>query len=265
MKKNREKKKKSVIGEILWWFTIVITVGVFLFCAYKLVTIWLEYEQGVEEYDDLSQFATAPAEITTEDGDEGTTQVEEDPGPIIDFAALKAVNEDVIGWIQVEAIENINYPIVQGKDNDYYLHRTVKKTYNFAGSIFLDSTNKPDFSDPHSVVFGHNMKNGSMFGNLKEFNEKEVFEKSRYFWICTPQKNYKYEIFSVHEAISGGEAYLLFSGQGQEVVDFAKDMKAASNIVTPDITFKPDSKIVTLSTCTTNTARRLIVQGIRVN
>ncbi len=134
-----------------------------------------EYEKLEEEY------AEVPAEVTTSD------EVEEEEGPVIDFAALKAVNEDIIGWLVVEALD-ISYPIVQSEDNDFYLHRTTEKTYNFAGSIFLDYMNKPDFSDCHSIVYGHNMKNGSMFGTLKQFRDKDVYSKSMYFWICTPEK-----------------------------------------------------------------------------
>ena len=251
---------------------MIIAVGVFSFSAYKLITIWLEYRQGTEEYNDLQEFVlsgpvtvtAAEDEVTVVEGVEIEGEVIE-PGPQIDFEELKKVNQDVIGWLQVEDMPDINYPIVQGKDNDYYLHRTVKGTYNFAGSIFLEHTNKPDFSDPHSIVFGHNMKNGSMFGKLKQFGSGDFFDKRHYFWICTPDRNYKYEIFSVQEVVSGGEAYTLFSGPGPELAEYIEKMKAQSAVATPDIAIDPNSKVVTLSTCTTNTVKRLIVQGILVN
>ena len=260
MSKNKKKKKGSLIGRILWWVVLLISLGVFAYAAYQLLSIQLEYKAGVDEYDDLKQFA-APAVIGSDVDDE----VDADPGPQIDFAALKEVNEDVVGWIYVEALEDINYPIVQGKDNDYYLHRTFKQTYNFAGSIFLESTNKSDFSDPHNIVFGHNMKNGSMFGNLKDFRDPEVFARSRYFWICTPKKNYKYEIFSVQEVLSGGDAYLLFSAPGAEMINYGEKMQSQSEVEAPEVNFTMDSRIATLSTCTTNTVNRLIVQGVQVN
>ena len=267
---KKEKKKKSVIGTILWWMTLLIALGVFAFSAYKLLSIWMEYKEGVDEYDNLKQFAvTAPVgddngEVTIDTpGDAPEAEVE--PGPQINFKELKAINEDVVGWLYVEAIEEINYPIVHGKDNDYYLHRTVQQTYNFAGSIFLEATNKSDFSDPHNIVFGHNMKNGSMFGQLKKFRDPEVYNKSRYFWICTPKKNYKYEIFSVQEVLSGGDAYLLFSQPGPEMLKYAEKMEKQSEVHTPGIKFTMDSRIATLSTCTTTTTNRLIVQGVQVN
>ena len=266
MSKNKKKKKGSIIGRILWWIVLLISLGVFLFAAYQLLSIHFEYKASVDEYDDLKQFAaTAPAGSDIGDVGDVSDEVEVEPGPQIDFAALKEVNEDVVGWLYVEALEDINYPIVQGKDNDYYLHRTFKQTYNFAGSIFLESTNKSDFSDPHNIVFGHNMKNGSMFGKLKDFRDPEVFAKSRYFWICTPRKNYKYEIFSVQEVLSGGDAYLLFSAPGTEMIEYGEKMQSQSEVETPEVNFTMDSRIATLSTCTTNTVNRLIVQGVQVN
>ena len=265
MSKN-EKKKRSVIGTILWWLILLIALAVFAFSAYKLVTIWMEYKQGVDEYDNLKQFAVSPTSTDSEvpSGDSGEPE-EVEEGPQINFKALKAINEDVVGWLYVEALPDINYPIVHGKDNDYYLHRTFKGESNFSGSIFLEATNKSDFSDPHNIIFGHNMKNGSMFGQLKDFRNKEVYDKSQYFWICTPKKNYKYKIFSVQEVLSGGDAYLLFSQPGPEMLKYAQGMEAKSEVHTPDINFTMDSRIATLSTCTTTTINRLIVQGVQVN
>ena len=115
--------------------------------------------------------------------------------PEVDFDALKAINDDVVGWLELEAIPSISYPIAQGEDNEYYLHRTIKKTYNFAGSVFIDSTNASDFSDCNTIIYGHNMKNGSMFGKLKQMYESEKYKDSKYLWICTPNGKYRYEIF----------------------------------------------------------------------
>ena len=261
MSKNK-KKNRSVAGTILWWLILLIALATFAFSLYKLVPILLEYREGTVEYDDLKQYAVVRPSIQ---GEEIVEEEEVIEGPQIDFEELREVNEDVVGWLYVEALEDINYPIVHGKDNDYYLHRTVKQTYNFAGSIFLEATNKSDFSDPHNIVFGHNMQNGSMFGQLKKFREKEVYDKSRYFWICTPGRNYKYEIFSVQEVLSGGDAYMLFSDYGEELLQYAQQMERQSEVHTPGITFTENSKIATLSTCTTNTVKRLIVQGVLVN
>jgi len=253
----KEKKEKKS-GGILWWLIFLIAVGVFAFSAYQLFTIWMEYKTGVDEYNDLRQYANVDPT-----GDQDAISGE-DPGPDIDFDALKAINKDIIGWLYVEAIEDINYPIVQGKDNDYYLHRTFEDTYNFAGSIFLDHENKSDFSDCNSIVYGHNMKNGSMFGKLKRFRQEETYGKSMFFWICTPQRNYKYEIISAHEVGNGGEAYTLFNQADQDFISYMEKMKSQSEIPIPDMTFTKEDKIVTLSTCTGNESTRFILQGRRI-
>lgn len=111
----------------------------------------------------------------------------------VDFESLKKVNEDIIGWIRVNALD-ISYPIAQSTNNDYYLHRTFERVDNFAGCIFMEYQNHSDFSDKNTIIYGHNMKNGSMFGTLRKFYEDEVYEKAPYFWIYTPDKIYRYDI-----------------------------------------------------------------------
>ena len=186
----------------------------------------------------------------------------------IDFKALKSVNEDVVGWIYVEAVPSISYPIVHGTDNETYLHRTYEKNYNFAGTIFVDYENKGDFSDCNTLVYGHNMKNGSMFGMLKKYREDEtLYNSSKYFWILTPEKNYRYEIIAAYTTSVDSDTYTLFKGPGKEFLEYEKKMLKNSEIKTDASEDKADKKdkIVTLSTCTGNQATRFVVQGKRVN
>src|SRR5699024_10695797 len=91
----------------------------------------------------------------------------------------------------------------QGEDNDYYLHRTFRGQENFAGSIFVDASNAADFSDPNTIIYGHNMKNGSMFGTLRRLYDQEKYKDSKYLWICTPEGKFRYEIFSLQNFPSG--------------------------------------------------------------
>jgi len=177
----------------------------------------------------------------------------------IDFAGLREVNDEIIGWIKIKAID-ASYPIAHGKDNDFYLHNTFEKTYNFAGCIFLNSENKKDFSDVNSIVYGHNMKNGSMFGKLSKFHEAGVYEKSSYFWIYTPDKIYKYKIFSCREVASVGDAYQI-DFQDNETFEKYINTAVEQSVVKSDVTVASGDKIVTLSTCTGNDTTRFIVQG----
>ena len=178
----------------------------------------------------------------------------------VDFAELQSINPDVIGWIRVGAV-NISYPVTQAKDNEYYLHRTFKKVDNFAGCIFENCTNSPFFTDQNTILYGHNMKNGSMFGQLKKFSEQETFDKNPYFWIFTKDFIFQYRIFSSSVVSKIGDPYITRFSQ----VDFQKYIEkaiASSEIKCGDVQVTTDDRIVTLSTCTGNDATRRILQGV---
>ena len=158
--------------------------------------------------------------------------------------------------------------MVQGEDNNFYLHQTYEKNYNFAGTIFIDYENKRDFSDCNTLVYGHNMKNGSMFGMLKKYRADEtLYNASKYFWILTPEKDYRYEIIAAYTTSVNSDTYTLFKGPGKEFLEYEKKMFQNSEIRTDATASEANvkDKIVTLSTCTGNQATRFVVQGKRVN
>lgn len=260
--------KKNKAGDILLTVILVAAICVFCYAAFNLFHIYTEYKKGTDEYNEIAQMA-----VTERDPDapeeEGVAMVEGArlKAPMdIDFASLKSVNEDVIGWIYVEGLPDINYPIVQGEDNDTYLHMTYEGNYNFAGTIFVDYENKGDFSDCNTLVYGHNMKNGSMFAQLKKFSQdEETYKKSKYFWIFTPEKNYRYEIISAYTTGATSDAYTLFKGPGQEFQEYLDTIKGYSEIKTNAEGMDVRDRIVTLSTCTGNEATRYVVQGKRVD
>ena len=180
----------------------------------------------------------------------------------VDFAQLQRVNPEVIGWIRVGAV-NVSYPVTQAKDNDYYLHRTFKKVDNFAGCIFENCANSPHFTDQNTIIYGHNMKNGSMFGQLKKFSEQETLDKNPYFWIFTKDFIYQYRIFSSSVVSKIGDPYITrFSKDDYQ--KFIDKSIASSEIDCGDVKVTTDDRIVTLSTCTGNDATRRIVQGVLV-
>ena len=257
--------KKNRAGDILLTVILVAAIGVFIYAAYNLYHIYTEYTNGTDEYNHIAQMAVTEREPDKD----GVDMVEGESlkAPMdIDFASLKSVNEDVIGWIYVEALPDINYPIVQGEDNDTYLHMTYEGNYNFAGTIFMDYENKDDFSDCNTLVYGHNMKNGSMFAQLKNFSKNdETYKKSKYFWIFTPEKNYRYEIISAYTTGASSDTYTLFKGPGQEFHEYLEKIVGYSDIKTSAKDMNIQDKIVTLSTCTGNEATRYVVQGLRVD
>ena len=190
---GKQKKKQKKRGNPLWTLVFLAALAVFCFSGYKLIGIYLDYKTGTDEYRDLQQYTTeitktpeTPAPKKTEEPQAESKPAEPsepEPEPLsyptepplaVDFESLKAINPDVKGWLYIEALD-ISYPVVQGPDNDAYLHTTYEGTSNFAGSIFLDYQNQGDFSDGNTIVYGHNMKNLSMFGKLKQMKEQEKY------------------------------------------------------------------------------------------
>ena len=126
--------------------------------------------------------------------------------------------------------------------------------------------NSGDFSDCNTLVYGHNMKNGSMFGHLKKFREDDkLYKQDKYFWILTPERNYRYEIISAYTTGVNSDTYTLFKGPGEEFEKYLETIKGYSEIQTDDTDLTIKDKIVTLSTCTGNESTRFVVQGKRVD
>lgn len=268
-RKPRKRKKKKTAGDIVLTVVLVIAICVFCYAAFNLYHIYTEYKKGSDEYNKIADMA-----VMERDPDKDI-ESEEAAGPDgpkltapmqIDFASLKSVNEDVIGWIYIEALDGVSYPVVKGTDNNTYLHMTYEKNYNFAGTIFIDYENSADFNDCNTLIYGHNMKNGSMFGQLKEFSKDEAtYQKSKYFWIFTPEKSYRYEIITAYTTAVNSDTYTLFKGPGQEFQDYLNRITGYSEIKTTPGDMTISDRIVTLSTCTGNEATRYVVQGKRVD
>jgi sortase B len=251
---------------------------VFLYAGYTLYGFYKDYQVGTEEYGALND--TYAKEDETEDydalenddetqrvngrevktvtwnGEELTLPTLRNP---IDFEGLQAQNEDLVAWLKVRALD-ISYPVMQAEDNEYYLHRTFEREDNFAGCIFLNCDNKPDFTDMNSIIYGHNMKNGSMFGTIKKFSDETVFNRSKFFWVYTKDIIFQYRIFSVSVVNNTGLAYQTFYtlDRFQELIDYAY---SNSEVDTSGVEVTTDDKIVTLSTCTGDASTRRVVFG----
>lgn len=260
------KEKKGRTGNALLSLILIIAVCVCLFAGNNLYQIFSEYKAGSDEYNEIKNTVVVEREAGIEEVSQivGDAPKKKWKAPItVDFDKLKAINKDVCGWLYMEAIPEINYPIVQGSDNDYYLHRTYEKNDNFAGSIFIDCDSNADFNNCNTIIYGHNMKNGSMFGQLKKYKEKETYDKSKYIWILTPEEAYKYEVFSAYTTPIKSETYTLIKGPGEEQKKFAEKMLALSELDTGEHTFDIKDKIITLSTCTGNESTRYVVQAVQ--
>ena len=258
---EQKKKKKS---DVLLTIALIVAIAVFCYAAFNLYHIYTEYKKGTDEYNQIEEMAVTERDADSAEVAGPNAQLK--PPIEVDFDKLKSVNEDVVGWIYVDALPDISYPIVKGKDNQTYLHQTYEKNYNVAGTIFVDYENSGDFSDCNTLVYGHNMKNGSMFGHLKKFREDDkLYKQDKYFWILTPERNYRYEIITAYTTGVNSDTYTLFKGPGEEFEKYLETIKGYSEIQTDDTDLTIKDRIVTLSTCTGNESTRFVVQGKRVD
>ncbi|WP_373262271.1 class B sortase [Hungatella hathewayi] len=187
----------------------------------------------------------------------------------IDHSALSAINSDYKGWLNIPDT-NISYPVPQGPDNDFYLHKLFEnKQYEYAGSLFIDAYSAKMVNQDNLIIYGHNMKNGSMFGRLKKFKTKSYFDSHPYIEFYTPDEKRVYLIFSVR-TVSSNINNLEYALEGFDVQDYISKAGSVSeqsrNIDTNKNGFEnsPYKQIITLSTCVGDTSKRLIINGIRI-
>ncbi|BBH24940.1 SrtB family sortase [Paenibacillus baekrokdamisoli] len=163
------------------------------------------------------------------------------------FAQLKEINEDIVGWIQIPDTE-IDYPIVQGEDNEYYLKHTFEKIKNVSGAIFMDYRNDPELQDANTIVYGHHMKNGTMFKALQNYKDLDFFNKHRIIMYDTPTGHYEWEVFSVY--VTSTEFYYIQPTfkTNEQYATFLNKIHSKS-MHPSEITLVDQDRILTLSTC----------------
>lgn len=261
---KRANRKRSLVSNII----LVIAVGIFGFSAYKLISIYSEYHKGDKEYDSIVKEAIEiqkPAKDEEEQGN-GEQKPKVHSSLKVDFDKLKKVNKDIVGWIQFDEPERISYPIVKGEDNDKYLTTTYEGKKNSSGAIFMDVVNNGEFADRNTFIYGHNMKNGSMFGQLRKFKTKDYYEQNPYFYIYTPDgKEVKYQIFAVCIVEDTSRSYTRFYNSDEEYLDYLNYVKSIARYDT-GVEFNAESKLVSLSTCTNvSETQRLLVHGVKIS
>ena len=223
-----------------------IFLAIAIYAAYNIIKIQSEYKKSVDAYKKLDNYTME--QMTSETSGESEEEPgKEKPYPEVDFAGLKSVNSDVIGWIYVPDTE-INYPIVHTSDNDYYLDHLVDRTQNPAGAIFLDTRNPSDFSDLHSIIYGHHMKNGSMFAALKGYKKQDFFDGHKTGYLITQDAAYSIDFFAGHVANVEENAWQLDFDDAADFDNWIKSLKEVSAFKS-DIEPQYGDRIFTLSTC----------------
>ena len=218
-----------------------------------------------EQPDETQPLSTAPADEAGEPVAVWVpVPVEDDPVmeemALINLAALQEVNPDVLGWIRIPDTK-IDYPLLQGEDNDFYLQHTWEKEPNSVGSIFLEYLNSADLTDYNTIVYGHNMGNGSMFAELEYFALEDFWKTHPYVYIVTDTGVYRYEIFAFCRADVESLTYGLNPNREdtrEKFLNLSLDNSWIDTGIEPKIT----DRILTMSTCSgADYSNRYVVQA----
>lgn len=248
-------KRKILLGIAL----IAVVTGVF--SAVQLYRVFSEYRQGTDAYDDMTAYIKEPEEDTKAKNPSETATAEEFEWPVVDFDSLQSINSDCVAWIQIKDTE-INYPVLQGNDNEFYLRHLIDGQWNSSGSIFLDYRVSADLTDWHSIIYGHHMKNGTMFSGLTKFKEQAHYEEHPVGYLLTPQENYKIEFFSGYVAKADDDAWKVDFTSDREFEKWLSKVSARSMFESKVVPVATD-RILTLSTCSYEFDNaRFVIHGI---
>lgn len=259
MKKTSvQTKKENRSAAIL----LLLGVGCLLIgvAGFNIYRIFYDYNSSNNLYEELED-----AYVTTISKEEEPDKVPWYEMISVDLASLQEQNSDVKGWIYFEN-EDISYPILYSGDDDTYLRRTMDKKSATAGSIFIEGMNNPDFEDSHTLIYGHNMRNLSMFGKLKYYKEDpDYYIDHMYFQIIKNDVVYRYQIFAYEDVSEDSFIYAVPYGPTEDFAEFIDRIYGISYRQTGAVATK-DDKIITLSTCSTTSGEgRFVVHAVRVD
>lgn len=237
---------------------IGILACIFVVCAGVFGKSFLEYRKGDQIYEEALEFVVQADKVAEQQTGVRTYSD-------IDFAGMQAVNEDVIGWIQILDTP-VDYPVLDADDNKYYLNRTYDGQWSSYGSIFIEPRNNPDFFDQHLVVYGHNMVNESMFGSLLDYKDQKYYDSHDSITICLPDRDLKYQIFSAYTAHVDSPTYYMSFEDDAKFLQMIDHMKENS-VIQSELTPGAEDQILTLSTCTPEGAKkyRFVVNAVLIS
>jgi len=236
-------KEKRQMKKNLSRIVTIVCLGIFIYAAYGLVDIFLDYHQNQKMLSKVQETfynaSSAEEDTQNENGQSDTIR----PG----FKELLKQNADVVGWITIDGTQ-IDYPILQASNNETYLTQNYNGSDSRAGSVFLDYRNDIDSPGLNTVVYGHRMKDGSMFQHLTKFLDKDFFESHRTFEFDTLYDSYEAEIFAVYNTLTDFDYIKTDFANEEEYEQLLLDIQQQSKFQT-DIEVSADDSIITLSTC----------------
>ncbi len=281
-KKTTDHNKKTARDLLIHWIPVAAFCSMVIFGGLFLRD-FLQYREAEREYHKLSELyrpIEKPEEQSLSErsnGDPknkrtteaGQPELPDIPDLNIDFGALKKINPSLACVLYIPALK-LCYPVVYSEDNLYELNHTFSGTENAAGTIFYDCLSERAFAGTNTFLFGHNMKNGTMFGSLKNFlRDSSLYKKNPFFYIYTDETVKQYEIVSYYTTREDSETYEDFQGEAgyARYLDYIREQNVLpGERLSSDRIERQQKPLVTLSTCagTQGSAQRFVVHGIWV-
>lgn len=247
----------------------IILVAIIIVCLSIIGYKYYNYNKDDKlnsEIQDLQPVINEASDLDNNSSGENDGQDQSKDGDYVNSAneeELKSINSDYKMWIQIENT-NINYPVVQSSDNDYYLKHNFRKESNISGTVFVESANDID-NDKNIILYGHNMRNGTMFNNITNYKEESFFNEDNKISIIMNNTLYEYEVFSVYvKNVSEVNLAIGFASE-DEFINYAYN-QADESIYKKDVDFSAEDNLITLVTCSYEfTDARTIVVARRCN
>ena len=253
-------------------------MAVVVICAVILLMQWISRRQAILANEALSAEVNEIVEEPVEEPEEEIIEEPKEeeyeypvPDKNLDWDEIRGINEDIYAWIYVPGYE-VDYPVLQDPDDDgYYLNHNLDGSIGYPGCIYTEATyNSKDFSDNNTVIYGHNLKDKTMFSHLHDLEDEDLGEE-HLIYVYTQDASYVYRIYAVYDYPA---VHLLANGDMTDTSNFSKYLDSVKNAkpgdrvrnVDTDNYPTADDKILTLSTCTSDhlAELRFITQGVLI-
>lgn len=245
---NRPKKKKNVVVIII----IIVAVCIIAFAAYNLIKINSEYKEAADTYSGIeSLFNTDQDETETTDNAAEKITKKSDKTFTYDYAKLLKVNPASLGWIYCNGW--LSYPIVQGPDNETYLNQLIDGTPNAAGTLFVDYNCVNGLKGRYSIVYGHNMNDGSMFGGLSRYEDPSFYEANKTMHVYIENQQYVYKVVGAFRTDILSYVYT-DALNDIPVTEYIAKISSDNSYTMDNTGLTNDTNILVLSTCTNDSS-----------
>ena len=245
-------KRKLILTKLLYGVFALILI----FSVYKTCSYLFESDTGANYSSELQSEAvvwdTHNSDTISSDADaasgamSGSSAPEEQIPESVDFESLQKISKNCAAWIFCPD-SKINYPVAHGTDDAYYLHRLLNGKKNNGGTLFIEAENQKDFSDWNTIIYGHNMKNGTMFGDLTEYEDQSYYEAHPVMYLYTPDKRWKMELIAGFVTDTSSDIYQIPKDE-EAKMELVNTAEKKSDFKT-DVTVQEKDRLVTLSTC----------------